>query len=175
MGVVVLALLGALAALVPASAHAYEDKITLGVGTGYAAVLANPDLPTHGARVALEVGIGLNDAWSLTPRLEYVIHPDASPLHLGLVGAEVTYALDIVTVVPVFGLGLDVIGTVREGTFGADLALHVVVGLDWLVTRTWLVGLDVRAYFLPLSLASTGVDPVYLTAGLHVAYVFDRF
>ncbi|MBX3249631.1 MAG: hypothetical protein KF901_20815 [Myxococcales bacterium] len=156
-------------------ARAYEDKITLGVGVGYAAVLANPDLPTHGARLAVEVGIGLNDAWSLTPRFEYVLHPATSALHVGLLGVEVTYALDIVAVVPVFGLGLDAIGTVRGGSFGADIAAHVVVGLDWLVSRTWLLGLDVRAYFLPLSLAETGVDPVYLTAGLRVAFVFDRF
>lgn len=170
------ACLAALAWLaLPSPARAYEDQVTLSLGTGYAAVLANPDLPTHGARIALDVGIGLNDAWTLTPRAEWVFHPASATLHVGLVGVEVTYAFDILEVVPFFGLGVDGIGTLRGGAFGVDLAAHVVLGLDWLVTRDWLVGLDVRPYVLPFSLADNGIDPVYLTVGVHVGYGFERF
>lgn len=165
----------ALLLALPSAALAYEDEVTLSVGTGYAAVLANPDLPTHGARLAVDVGIGLNDAWTLTPRAEWVFHPASTMLQVGIVGVELTYAFDILEVVPFFGLGVDGIGTLRDGAFGADLAVHAVVGLDWLVTRDWLVGLDVRPYVLPFSLADSGIDPVYLTVGVHVGYGFERF
>ncbi|MCB9614294.1 MAG: hypothetical protein H6722_17800 [Sandaracinus sp.] len=168
-----LAVLGVVA--LPSTASAYEDEVTLSIGTGYGVVLANPDLPTHGARLAVDVGIGLNDAWTLTPRVEWVFHPASEMLHVGIVGLETTYAFDILEIVPFFGLGLDGIGTLRDGAFGVDLAVHAVVGLDWLVTRDWLVGLDVRAYVLPFSLATNGIDPVYLTVGLHVGYGFERF
>jgi hypothetical protein len=164
-----------LTAALPATAFAYEDEVTLSIGTGYAAVLANPDLPTHGARLAVDVGIGLNDAWTLTPRAEWVFHPSSSLLHVGIVGLELSYAFDILEVVPWFGLGVDGIGTLRDGSLGVDLAIHAVIGLDWLVTRDWLVGLDVRPYVLPFSLATNGIDPVYLTVGVHVGYGFERY
>ena len=164
-----------LALALPSTALAYEDEITLELGTGYAAVLANDDLPTHGVRLAVDVGIGLNDAWTLTPRAEWVFHPDASLLHVGLVGLEVTYAFDILELVPWGGLGVDGVSTLRDGDLEIDLALNAVVGLDWLVTRDWLVGLDVRAYVLPFDLADRGIDPAYLTVGVHVGYGFVRY
>jgi len=164
-----------LVAALPSAAFAYEDEVTFSIGTGYAAVLANPDLPTHGARLAVDVGIGLNDAWTLTPRAEWVFHPSSSLLHVGIVGLELSYAFDILEIVPWFGLGVDGIGTLRDGAFGVDLAIHAVIGLDWLVTRDWLIGLDVRPYVLPFSLATNGIDPVYLTIGVHVGYGFERY
>ena len=163
-------------AALPAPARAYEDQVLLGLDIGYARALANDDLPANGLLSGLSVDIGIGDAWAIRCRAAYAFHPGGRPLHLGLAGAEVVYLLDILELVPFFGLGVDGILTQREddGT-GVDLALHAVLGLDWLVTREWVVGLDIRAYALPFSLADQGVDPVYLGAGLRLGYVFDRF
>lgn len=155
-------------------ARAYEDQYTLSVDAGYAAVLANPDLPTHGIQVGIGASLGLTAGWSLRGRLAYAAHPASETLHVASVGAEVYYVLDILRFVPFVGIGIDGIGTIQSGAFGADLGLHAVLGLDWLVSRDVLVGLDVRPYVLPFSLAENGIDPVYLTVDIRVALVFDR-
>lgn len=157
-----------------APAKAYEDQATLFLDLGYAAVLANPDLPTSGVQLGLGGSIGLTDAWTVRARGSYGLHPASTSLHVATLGAEVYYVLDILKFVPFFGLGLDGVATIFDGGFGLDLGLHAVVGLDWLVSREWVVGLDIRPYVLPFSLASSGVDPVYLTVDLRVSFVFDR-
>jgi len=170
-----LALLGFLAAFGAREAHAYEDQATLSLDVGYAAVLANPDLPPHGAMVGLSGTWGLSDAFSIGARLAYAAHPGDPLLHVGIAGVEVVYLLDIVTVVPFFGLGTDAILTAADGGAGVDWGLHAVLGLDWLVSREWIVGVDIRPYVLPLSLADNGVDPVYLSVSLRASMVFDTF
>lgn len=157
-----------------ARARAYEDQYTLSLDAGYAAVLANPDLPTHGVQLGVAASLGLTSGWSLRGRLAYAAHPASEVLHVASVGAEVYYALDILRFVPFVGLGIDGIGTIQSGTFGADFGVHAVLGLDWLVSRDVLLGLDVRPYVLPFSLAANGIDPVYLTVAIRVALVFDR-
>lgn len=159
-----------------APARAYEDQVTVGLEAGYGVVLANDALPAHGIDVGVVVDIGLSDAWSIRPRLAYVGHPARSggALHVGFAGVEVVYLLDILEWVPFFGLGLDGIATIRNGEFGADIAAHAVLGIDWLPNRDWAFGLAVRPYVLPLSLATNGVDPVYLSVTLRASLVFDR-
>lgn len=165
----------ALAFAAPSLARAYEDQVVLTLDAGYAATLAS-DAPTHGLGFGLGVNIGLGDAWALQTRLSYAVHPGGGgPLHVGIAGVEVVYLLDILEIVPFFGLGVDGVATALDGNVRGDLGLHAVVGVDWLVTRRWLVGLEVRPYVLPLSLAETGGVPGYLTVDLRVGLVFDRF
>ena len=160
-----LTVLLALTAL-PSVASAYEDKVVLTVDLGYAAALANDDLPTHAFSGGIGVDIGIRDAWAIRIRAAQSYHPSSEPLHVTIAGVEAVYLLDILEFVPFFGVGVDGIATVYDGDFGMDLGLHIVAGGDWLLARKWLLGLDVRAYFLPFSLADTGVDPVYLSASL---------
>ncbi len=164
-----------LLAALPSLASAYEDKVVLTLDLGYGAALANDDLPTHGFAGGIGVDIGIRDAWSLRIRAAQSYHPSSEPLHVTIAGVEVVYLLDILQFVPFFGLGVDGIATVYEGDFGMDAAVHVVAGGDWLLARKWLLGFDVRAYFLPFSLADTGVDPVYLSVDIKVGVIFERF
>ncbi|MEM9067791.1 MAG: outer membrane beta-barrel protein [Myxococcota bacterium] len=163
-----------IALFAPQTARAYEDQVVLTLDVGFAAALANDELPQNGVAAGVGVNVGLNDAWALHARFGYAYHPNSDPLHVSIVGVEVVYLVDILEFVPYFGLGIDGIGTVRDG-FDADLGFHAVVGIDWLAARKWLVGLEIRPYVLPFSIADNGVDPVYLTVDLRFGVVFDRF
>ncbi len=171
--VVALVLFGAALGAIPSQAKAYEDQITLGLDLAYARAFVG-DLPTQGPMMGLSLGIGLGDAWTLTPRVAYAIHPDEAPLHVLVTGVELTYLFDILKVVPFVGVGLDGLTSFWQGEPGFDFAAHIVAGLDWLISRKWIAGIDIRAYVLPLALSS-GIDPVYLTAGLRISYVFERY
>ena len=172
----VMAIFAATLTLVNAApAAAYEDQVTLDLDVGGGFVLANGDAPTAGVGFGVGAGFGLGTAWTLRGRISYALHPSASSLQVLTAGAEVHYALDILKFVPFFGVGIDGIGTVRDGTFGADVAVHALLGLDWLLSRKIVVGIDIRPYVLPFSLADRGIDPVYLSATLRLSVVFDRY
>ena len=176
-GVRPLVTLAALALALAASrkARAYEDQVVLTLDAGYGSALAD-DAPTHGLVVGLGVDVGLNDAWAVRARVSYALHPSGGgALHALMAGAEVVYLLDILEIVPFFGLGLDGVATFTQGEGGADLAAHAVVGVDWLPRRRWLVGLEVRPYVLPFALADRGLDPFYLSVDLRFGVVFDRY
>jgi hypothetical protein len=163
------------AASAEATALAYEGKISLDFEAGYARVLSGADLPRQGPMLGVASSIGLGDAWALRFRVSYAIHPGGDPLHVGVIGVEGIYLIDIVQLVPFFGLGIDAIGTLRAGDFGADPAVHAIVGLDYLVSPRILIGFDVRPYVLPLSINDLdGVDPVYLTVNARFGLLFDR-
>ena len=111
-------------AALPAPARAYEDQVVLGLDIGYARALANDDLPANGLLSGLSVDIGIGDAWAIRCRAAYAFHPGGRPLHLGLAGAEVVYLLDILELVPFFGLGVDGILTQREKALTTQVELQ---------------------------------------------------
>ena len=150
-------------------ALAYEGQLTLGLGLGYAAVVTE-GLPPHGALAQVSASVGLDDVWTVQASVSYALHPGADPLHVGIVGAELIYVLDVLEVVPFFGLGADAIGTVHQGRAGADAAAHAILGVDYLLSRTWLIGLDVRPYVLFTRLST---DPVYITISARASLIFD--
>jgi hypothetical protein len=159
-----------LALRVPDVAHAYEDQITLGVGLGYANAVSD-SLPQHGALLDVSSSIGLSNVWSIRGRLSYAVHPDDSPLQVGLIGAELLYLIDVVEVVPYFGIGVDGVGRVRHRDLSTDVASHVVVGIDYLASRGITLGLDVRALALWTALEH---DPLYIAATASVIWMFSR-
>ncbi|RLB49896.1 MAG: hypothetical protein DRJ42_20080 [Deltaproteobacteria bacterium] len=167
--------LGASYSAVPAPrAAAYEGQATLGVEAGYGVVaITDTDLPQHGALVGLEFGIGLGDQFALRAHADYAIHPGDDPMHVGLFGIEALYLIDIVRVVPYFGLGIDGILTGYQGSAGLELGFHVTVGAEYLLNRSWLIGLDIRPHFLPITLAEGRVEPVYIATTLRVSWLFD--
>jgi hypothetical protein len=169
---VALAVSSILGLAVPVSA--YEDQGTLGVEAGYGVVvITDTTLPQHGALFGLELGFGLGDQFTVRAHADYGYHPGEDEMHLVLFGAEVLYLLDIVQVVPYFGLGIDGIATVYQDAAGLELGFHLTVGVEYLLSRHWLVGLDVRPHFLPITLAEGRVDPVYIAATLRVSWLFD--
>jgi hypothetical protein len=169
-------LLGALAlglALVPATARAYERRLTVGAEVGYASVLIQSALPVHGVTAGAGATLGLSDVWSLRGHLAYALHPADRTLHVGLLGVDVVYLVDIVRLVPYFGAGVDVLGTVFNGGAGTDLGLHVSLGAEYFLDRDWIVGLEIRPHYLPLGFPEGRLDPVYLTVCVTTSVAID--
>lgn len=165
---VVLLLLG------PAEAKAYEDQVGLGLDAGYAVVLGNADLPAHGIPFGLTFWWGLGDTFQLQGRIGYAPHPDLQTLHVGVASAEILYLLDLMQVVPFAGVGADLLYLRRGSAAAFEPAFHLLVGLDYLIDRRWIAGLDIRPFVLPLEIPARGFSPVYLTASLRLTLAFDR-
>ena len=68
-------------------------------------------------------------------------------------------------------MGIDGIGLWGD-SFGADLGVHPVLGFDWLVSREWTVGMQLRSVFLLTALES---EPVYFKVGVTASYLIDLF
>jgi hypothetical protein len=166
------ALLAALLCWAPPSpTHAYEDQLTVGLDTGYALAMMNG--ASHGIAVGLNASVGLGDLFSLRGRVGYGHHPHGAGLHAGSAGAEVIYLLDVLEWVPYFGLGADGFVFASGGDHRFDLGLHAVVGIEWLASRDWLIGLDIRPFVLPLAFRDAPLDPVYFTTTLRFSFIFD--
>ena len=160
-----------LALRAPGVAHAYEDQVTLGLGAGYANAVSD-SLPQHGALFDVSSSVGLSNVWTIRGRLSYAYHPDDVPMHVGIVGAELLYMIDVTEVVPYFGLGMDGIGHVRShGDPTVDAASHVVLGFDYLASRTIALELDGRALALWTALDH---DPLYITVTASVIWIFNQ-
>ena len=156
-----LALLGSL----PASVRAYEDRATLGVGAGYAGMPESEGVPPHGVNLAVSAGGGFGDAWSLQGVLAYNAFLGSPTLHLSLAGLETVYALDIVRFVPLLGAGLGGLLTVRQRHARGDFALHVLLGVDYLINARWVLGVDARGFWVTTHTRSP-LGPFVVTVAL---------
>ena len=154
----------------PAGARAYEDQITLGLGIGYANFVARSQ-PANGAVFDAVTSVGLSPVWTLRARLAYGLHPAQPPLHVGIAGLELLYLIDVVEVVPYFGIGVDGFGHARSGAVDVDAASHAVVGADYLLSRDMAIGLELRPYVLWTALDR---DPAYLVAVATVTWLLPR-
>ncbi|MGF1466455.1 MAG: hypothetical protein ACFCGT_09995 [Sandaracinaceae bacterium] len=160
-------------ALAPATARAYEDQLHLALGAGWGFAPTVDQAPDHGPATALTLEVGLGPAWGIQGVLGASVHPpllggDTYVLLLG--GAEVTYILDVLSWVPRFGLGLDVLPATDGSAWRVDGAVHALLGVDYLASRTWGVGLDVRPY---LRFTNVRRDPFVLTVLLRVGALLD--
>jgi hypothetical protein len=156
------------------TAHAYEDQIGLALGAGYTAKpYDQPDISHHGAGVHVDVGVGLSDVWEVRGHVGYAALVEGPVEHRLELGAEAIYLIDVLTVVPYFGAGIGGLMSVDARGARPDLLLDAVVGLDWLVTRQWVLGLDARIGLNVTGLARGPADPTWLTAGLRVQYLFE--
>jgi hypothetical protein len=161
-------------AVSPPRARAYEDQLTLDVGVGYAHAFAGSAIPSSGVPLAITASVGLDDVWTVRATVAYALHPGDPTVHLGVFGAELLYVVDILEVVPYFGAGVDALATLSEGAVGADFAAHVVLGADYLLSRSAYVGVDVRPYLIVSELFEADLRfPVYLTVFARVGLVFD--
>ena len=156
----------------PASARAYEDQATLGFGVGYAGMPDSDALPPHGIDFALSAGGGIGDAWSIQGFLSHNVFPSDRALHMSMAGLETVYALDIVRFVPLIGAGLDGILTVRDRRARGDFALHGLLGVDFLINPRWIIGADVRGFWVATN-AKSPLGPFIVTAALRAGVRFD--
>jgi hypothetical protein len=160
-----------LAVAVPA--RAYEDQLTLGVGAGYAHA-ASDAVPRDGALFDVSASTGLGAVWSLRGRASYAFHPEAEPMHVALVDAELLYLIDVLELVPYFGLGAGAAGRVGSGVgsgeVDVDPTAHAVIGLDYLMSRALTLELDARPYLLLTELERS---PFYFGITAGVVWMFD--
>lgn len=146
-------------------ALAYEDQLTLELGAGYA-FASGDTLPHSGLAASALVSYGLGDTLTLRAFGAYAMHPSTANVFTG--GADLLYLLDILTVVPYFGGGVDGVGiNTPDGTTGA-FAVHAVVGLDYLLSRSLTLGIETRPTYMLTGTRFFEV-PVYLKIG----FVFD--
>jgi hypothetical protein len=163
-------LLGLLCALVPAlPVRAYEDQLSLSFGAGYA-YAASSALPKSGALFDVAVSYGFAPEGAVRGRVSYALHPDSEPLHVGSVGLDVLYVIDVVSVVPYFGIGASGVGRARDGDFDPEAAVQLVAGLDYLVSRAFALELELRPQLLVTQLDD---DPIYLGALVAAVWLID--
>ena len=174
------ALLALLALARPAQAE--RRRVRLGVQPLYALAFVDRRDPSGG-------GVGADVAYSLTDALSvrasaFVGWHDARGLTAADPGGTVssfgafaglTYALDVVRIVPSFDLGVGVVGLRGQRTFTSRpallpslnaLAVELGFGFDWLVTHRWSVGAVVRYHALLTELSRA---PGFLYAGPRVS------
>ena len=152
------------------SAAAFEDKLALSAGAGYAA-WPGIDAP-HGVALDLQLGLGLDEVWQLRAGASTALHPSGDgALHTAALRAELVYLIDIVELVPFAGLGVSGIAAFRSGESELEPAAHVVVGAAYWLSFDWLLELDVRAHLLPAELEH---EPLYLISTLSLVVTFDR-
>lgn len=158
-------------ALLASPARAYENEATFGLAVGYAGMPKADAPPRHGVGIALSAGGGIGDAWNIQGLLSYAALPGDASLHVSMAGLETVYALDIVRFVPLIGLGLDGLLTIRDRQAHGDFALHALLGFDFLIDRRWIVGADVRGFWVATNTHSP-LDAFFLTAAARVGIRF---
>lgn len=135
--------------LTSGSARAYDEQASLDLALGYA-LTVDDGASAQGESVDVGASFGLSDAVVARALLGYATLVEArygerDISHLGRLRVEGLYLLDVLQVVPFFGLGVTLTNTPNEA---ASLPVrpggHLLLGVDYLVSRSWLVGLDVR-------------------------------
>jgi hypothetical protein len=143
----------------PPRAAAYERALTLDLALGWSFA---PGLaaPHHGPSATLGACLGFDGPWGACARAGWAVLPafaeggagtgPADPAHVGTLGLEAVYYIDILQVVPILGVGTDLVASYDPSsrTWRADAAAHLRVSLDYLVTRELFVGLDVRPHLV---------------------------
>ncbi|MCB9667288.1 MAG: hypothetical protein H6715_04100 [Myxococcales bacterium] len=165
-----LATIAAATLWVAAPALAYQDQISLGVEAGYAGQFGDNALGDHGVALGLSSALGLDDTWMVRAHALYAYHPGTLPWHASLFGAELIYVLDVIEWIPFFGLGAHGMLNVADGEVSADGAGNLVLGLDYVLSRDTVVGLDIRPFVV---LSALETRPAYLTVTLRLEWLFD--
>jgi hypothetical protein len=148
-----------------------ERQVALTAGAGR---LAGGGVEAAGGALArLEGAYGLTDTLALHAALGGSWHARSGGTvsTLGVV-AGVTYALDVLRVVPFFEGGVAFLGQGGPGPGRSDLGLEGGVGGEYLLDRYWALALVARAMVLPLRLSGSGGTPSLLTLALRLGRTF---
>ena len=157
----------------PSRALAYEDQAGLAVGLGYAHMVSERALGP-GAGLDLIGSLGLSSTWSARARASYGLHAGERgerAQHVGTLGLEVVYLIDVLQLVPFFGWGVDTsMLRPRGGPSRFRAGVHAVLGVDYLASRRLTFGLDIRG---TLWVSSLDVEPGQVAAQLTGGLLFD--
>lgn len=140
-------LLAALASpLATEPAHAYEEQASLDLALGYTRLIDAAPLPARGASFAVGASYGLTSALTLRGDASALwLAEDGRSRAAGRLRAEGLYLFDVLQVVPFAGLGLDLLAAEgRSGSARFRPGVHLVAGADYLLSRLWTIGLDLR-------------------------------
>lgn len=127
-------------------ARAYNEQASLDWSLGYAALLAQDDLPSHSSTITAGASLGLTDWLVARTAFGYSAWLErARTQHVGRGQLEFVYAIDVVRWVPMLGAGAGLWALhERDRGFVLRPAGHVVLGVDYLLSRTWTLGFDLR-------------------------------
>ena len=173
-----LACLGCL--LGAARADAAENVKRVGVAGGFAGVAGSEgDFSGYGG--AVMGSYSLTDAWALSANVTATsnkIVANGGRSHVVSEAIGFDYSLDVIQIVPYFG----VYGALYEfGGGGAKsqvrVGMQLALGLDYILTREWIVGIDLRAHALPEDFVRTPENPppFYATTFVKVQYAWGWF
>ncbi len=157
------------ASVAPQTALAFEDDVTFDLCAGYAH--ANPQ-PEHGLFLGAGASFGISDALTLRGHALGALYPsNRTSIQLG---AELIYILDILAVVPFGGVGLggmfNITPGLRTTATRLDFLPYAIVGLDWLVSRSLVLGLDARLMF---NVTNWDTDSMILQVGARVSWILS--
>jgi hypothetical protein len=154
-------------------ARAYEEQASLDLALGYAAIVEAAELQPHLGSADLGVSLGIRDFLVLRGALGYglLLERKQKTQQAARARVELAYLIDVLRWVPFFGLGIGVWGVQRAAGFTFYPAGHGVLGLDWLVTRSWTLGVDVRLGML----LEAGKLRSWNEGQLRLGYMFDLF
>lgn len=170
----------AAASLVPRPASADKGQKRFGVQAGFAGLSSEGSFAGYGG--GLTFGYGLTDAWTLrldgTASSNQATDKGGRSLVLGQ-SIGVQYALDVIEFVPFFGVYASLYELRGGGLAGTQLkpALSLGVGLDWLASRSFAFGVDVRIHALPADFIGSPSDPTpfYQTTMAKAEYTWGWF
>lgn len=154
------------------SARAFEDKLALGAGAGYA--LAPEAEAAHGVAIDVQAGLGISEVWQLRAGGTFAEHPHpADELHVAALRAELVYLIDIVDIVPFGGIGLAGFALFGDEPLAIEPAAHIALGAAYWLSFDWLLQLDMRAHVLPLA-DEPERGNFYFVSTLSVVLALDR-
>lgn len=170
---VLAALLAGLFARSPA--RAYDDQVSVDLALGYAALVDVEPLPSNQMSVDVGAGVGVADWLVMRTALGYGLlfdaqHEQKQAVRFRLEGG---YLIDVLQWVPFFGLGGGLWALEGKGNSGFAMRPtgHLWAGVDYLATRRWTVGCDLRFGMVWLH-----DDNRSFTEGqLRISRVFDVF
>jgi hypothetical protein len=154
-------------------ARAYDDQVSVDLALGYAALVDVEPLPTNQMSLDVGAGVGVADWLVMRTALGYGLLVDSKhdlqqAVRFRLEGG---YLIDVLQWVPFFGLGGGLWALEGSGGFAMRPTGHLWVGVDYLATRRWSVGCDLRFGMLWLH-----DDNRSFTEGqLRISRVFDVF
>jgi hypothetical protein len=154
------------------SARAYEEQASLDGAAGVAIVPHAETLSPVGTELSLGGTLGVSDMFLARAQLGYAaLFDNGSAQHVGRARAEFAYLLDVLQVVPFFGVGANLWLYEADDAVRARPGVHLLVGVDYLWSRAWTFGLDVRPGLV--------LEPDRVTSSteiqLRVSRMFDLF
>lgn len=158
--------------IVGSTAEAYEDQASIDAELAYVHAFAKDSKALDGVGVAAGASLGLSNVLTLRGQFMWAFHPSDAPLvSVAWLSADLVYVIDVLEWVPYFGAGADFATFIpSEGDPRGYVGLHPVVGVDYLLSREFTFGLQVKPVIL---LNALDWMPVYLQAGVTFSYLFD--